>query len=169
MDAYEPSSDLTKAVLASIAAPLPFVLGMAFKAVPFKERMMGSVLALAVPMSLRAIASTQLAGGRVVLTKHGELTEETKRSILSRIAAWFVPSEVKDVTRAIQADVVRMAKEGYAEEAWRLEVADGEVIISVISTSFLKVSADSAVDMFFNSVDALKALKNKVPFMGAKK
>lgn len=168
MPTYEPSADLVKAVLAGIALPLPFVVGMAYKAVPFKEKVMSATLGVAIPTSLRAIASMQSSGTRIQLTKQGELTEETKRSILSRIADWFVPSEVKDVSSALQADITRMAEEEYAEESWRLEHSGGEVFIVITNTSFLRVSTDTVVDTFFNSLDGLRVLKDKLPFLGAK-
>lgn len=168
MPVYEPDKKLIEAVLAGIALPLGFIAGAAFKLVPFKDRVMSKALALAIPMSLRAIASAYPAGARIPLTKHGELTEETKRSVLTRIAAWFVPSEVKDVTKALQDDIVRMTTEGYAEEAWRLEATNGEIVIVVLNTSFLKVTADTAVDAFFNSMEAVKKFKDKLPLVGAK-
>lgn len=166
---YEADPKLTQAVLAAIAMPMPFFVGKLYWAVPFKERLMSSFLSLAMPMALRAIASTQPAGERIALTKHGELTEEVKRGLITRIAAWFIPSEVKEVSAMLQSEVVRMAKGGFAEEAWRLEIVGDEIMIHVINTSFLKVTADTAVDMFFNSSDALKALKDRLPFIGGKK
>src|SRR5262245_11626408 len=132
MSTYEPSPELVKAVLAGITAPLPFAIGLAYKAIPYKERGMSAALSYVVPLSLRAMSSGCATGTRLVLTQHGELTEEVKQSMVRRIAAWLVPSEVKDITAALQRDVVRMAHEGYAEEGWRLEVRGQEIVLVVL-------------------------------------
>lgn len=167
METYEPSENLTKAVLAAIAAPMPFLVATAFKLVPFKERLMSTALNIVIPMSLRALAATQTVGARVRITSHGELTDEVKRGMLHRIARWFVPNEVEDLVNELQSEVRRMARGNYSESGWRIEVAENECVIVVTSDSFLKVSADTVVDLFFDSVDGLKALKSKLPFVGA--
>ena len=167
METYEPSESLTKAVLAAIAAPMPFFVATAFKLVPFKERFMSAALGIVIPMSLRALAATQGVGTRIRITSHGELTDEVKRSLLQRIARWFVPNEVEDLVNELQSEVRRMARGNYTESGWKIEVTDGECVIEVTSTSFLKVSADTVVDVFFDSVEGLKALKSKLPFVGA--
>lgn len=163
---YEPSDALIKAVLVAIAAPLPFVVGMAFKVVLYKEKLMGAALGVAIPMSLRALAATQNDGTRLRITSHGELTEEVKRGMLDRIARWLVPSEVRDLIEELQSDVRRMARDEYTESGWRIEVESGECVIVVTGTSFLKVSADTVTDLFFDSVEGLKALRSKLPFVG---
>ena len=119
-------------------------------------------------MSLRSIAVTQDAGASIALTKHGELTEETKRGMLRRIATWFVPNEVKDITAALQQDVIRLGHSGFGEDAWRLEVRGEEIVLVVLNTSFLKVSADTVADAFMDSFDKLKAFKEKLPLLGGK-
>ncbi|MBP9756989.1 MAG: hypothetical protein KBD06_00130 [Candidatus Pacebacteria bacterium] len=167
MSEYVPSDDLIKAVLAAIAAPLPFVVGMAFKVVPYKEKLMSTALGIAIPMSLRAIAATQKEGARMRITSHGELTDEVKRGMIERIARWFVPNEVRDLTEALQSDVRRMARSVYTESGWNIEVEGDECVIVVTGTSFLKVSADTVADLFFDSVEALKVLRKKLPFVGA--
>ncbi len=167
MEVYEPSENLTKAVLAAIAAPLPFLVGTAFKLVPFKESLMSKALAVVIPMSLRALAATQEVGGRLRITSHGELTDEVKRGLLHRIARWFVPNEVEDLVNELQSEVRRMARATYKEDAWYIEVAAEECVIVVTSTSFLKVSADTVVDVFFDSVEGLKAIRSKLPFVGS--
>ncbi len=141
---------------------------MAAKVVPGKQAGVSMALQYAVPMALRAIASTQSAGATVALTESGELTEETKRGILARIAGWFIPSEVKDVTKGLQADIIRLGFENFGEDAWKLEVRGGEIVLIVLNTSFLKVSADTAVDVFFNSLEQVRYLKDKLPLVGKK-
>ncbi len=165
---YDPSPELTKAVLAGILAPLPRIAGFVAWAVPGKELVVGSALMVAIPMGLQAIASAYPAGTRIALTRHGELTEETKQGILRRIASWFVPSEVTDVVSALQKDIVRLGHERFGQESWKLEATDGEIVLIVVNTSFLKVSADTVADTLMNSFDKLKGLKDKLPFVGAK-
>jgi hypothetical protein len=161
---YEPSPELTKAVLAGILAPLPYVAGVLAKSVPYKETAVGKALQHVVPTSLRAIASTQSAGARLALTRHGELTEEAKQSIVRRIAGWFVPSEVQDVTKALQQDIVRLGRDGFGEDAWTLKAEEGEIVLVVLNTSFLRVSADTVADRFMDSFERLKIFKDKLPF-----
>jgi hypothetical protein len=165
---YVPSETLVSSVLAGILAPLPFVAGLAAKAIPGKETAVRLALGHAIPMSLRSIAMTQQAGATVALTKHGELTEETKQSLLRRIAAWFVPDEVKDITAALQQDVLRLARAGFGEDAWRLEARGEEIVLVVLDTSFLKVSADTVAETFMDSFERLKAFKDKLPLIGRK-
>lgn len=164
MSSYEPGPELTKAVLAGILAPLPFVAGMLAKRMPYKEAAVAKALQHVVPTSLRAIASTRGAGARIALTRHGELTEETKQSVVRNIAAWFVPSEVHDVTKALQQDIIRLGRDGFGEEAWKLEATEGEIVLVVIDTSFLKASADTVADLFMDSFERLKDFKNRLPF-----
>lgn len=90
---YQASPELTKAVLDAILAPVPFLIGVAVKAVPMsiKEGAIYHALTQVVPLSLGSIAMTQNEGSRITLTKHGELKEEVQASMLRRIASWFIP------------------------------------------------------------------------------
>lgn len=164
MNSYAPSPALTSAVLEAILAPVPFVAGLALKAIPhsIKESAVATSLAHIVPLSLGSIALTKDAGARIVLTQHGELKDEVQASMLRRIAVWFVPEEVKKVGAELRADVARLAAEEYATEAWRLELADDEVVLVVVNTSLIKQSSDTVVDLFFASHARLQSLKDKI-------
>jgi|GEM_PF-5442039 len=164
MKTYTPDAALTKAVLEAILAPIPFLAGIAIKAIPtsVKEGTISLALAQVVPLSLGSIALTQKEGARIALTKHGELKEDVKAGMVRRIATWFVPNEVKQVTAELQKDVVKMAQGGYATDSWRLEIVSDEVVLVVLNTSLVKHSTDTVVDLFFASNEKLKALKDKI-------
>ncbi|MBP9668854.1 MAG: hypothetical protein KBE09_01035 [Candidatus Pacebacteria bacterium] len=164
MATYVPSPELTKAVLDAILAPVPYVAGLVFKGIPtrMKESAIAMALAQVVPLSLGSIALTKSEGARIVLTQHGELKEEVQESMLRRIAAWFVPNEVKQVGIELHKDVVRLAAEGYATDSWKLEVTDNEIVLVVINTSLIKQSTDTVTDLFFASHELLRVWKDKI-------
>ena len=164
MNVYVPSHEFTKAVLEAMLAPVPYFAGLAIKAVPtsLKEGAISLALSQVVPLSFGSIALTQREGACITLTSHGELKEEVKAGMLRRIAAWFIPDEVKQVTVELQKEVVRLAREGYATDSWRLEVAGEEVVLVVLNTSLIKQSTDTVVDLFFASHEVLRSLKEKI-------
>ena len=59
-------------------------------------------------------------------------------------------------------EVARLGAEGYAEASWELKQDGGETVLVVKDTSLLKTSADTVVDVFFDSVAALKATKSTI-------
>ena len=164
MFSYRPSPELIGAVLKAISMPLPFVASMALWFVPsaLKNFVIGNALSLIVPMSLGAIALTRSGGARVALTTHGELTEEAKKSFVKRVAGWLVPDEVTALTDALHKDIVRLARDGYGTEAWRLEVRENEIVLVVLDTSLIRVTADTVIDIFFDSIGALAHVKDAV-------
>jgi len=168
---YTPSEEFTKAVVAGMLAPLPYLTALAAKAVPGKEYAVSKALAHVVPFSLHAIAATRPIGTRLSLTTHGELTEEAKASMLKRIANFFVPGEVKNVSSELNKEIIRLGKEGFGQEGiWRLEAEDKEIVLVVTGVSYLKESADTAFDLALDSADRLKALKEKiVPYLALKR
>jgi hypothetical protein len=140
---YVPSDKFVEVVLAGIMMPLPWYVSGPAKLVPYKEKVIGIALAQIVPLSLRAIAVTQIDGARLVLTSHGELTEEVKQSILKRVVWRLVPNEVVDISSELNKEIIRLATEEFEEEGWQLRVQENEVVLLVIGTSFLKVTADT--------------------------
>lgn len=157
MSEYQPSDQLTKAVLESLLMPLPFFLGIAAKAIPGKSTVVQFALRHTVPASLAAIAKTQRSGDTVSITSHGELTEEVKQSMVQRIAQWLMPDEVQVMVSALQADIIRIAQERYAGDGWHLEPRENEVVLVVTDTSVIRVTAETAADIFFRSFEKLQA------------
>jgi hypothetical protein len=163
MPDYNPSPELTKAVLDGIAAPLPFWVRIPLKAIPSsaKEKVVSGSLAHVIPASFATIASALDAGARVALTSHGELTEETKKSLISRIASWLAPDEVQVIRSELNKEVIRLAKEGFGNDAWQLTVQGNEVVHVVHRTSALKETYITVADALFDSFETLKGLKAK--------
>jgi hypothetical protein len=159
---YVPSEKFVEVVLAGIMMPLPWYVSGPAKLVPYKEKAIGIALAQVLPLSLRAIAVTQSDGARLVLTSHGQLTEEVKQSILKRIVWRLVPNEVVDISSELNKEIIRLATEEFEEEGWQLRGQENEVVLLVFGTSFLKVTADTVMDALFDSFDALKGYKERV-------
>ncbi len=164
MDTYTPSDDAKKAMIAALQSTVPYIAGLAIKAVPdsFKDRGAGFALAHAVPLALGSIAVAHGRDSRIPLTRHGTLTEEAKQGIIKRIALWFVPDELKTLTQAITADIVRLAENGYATDSVRLVIDNKEVVLVVVNASLIRQSADTAVDFFFASSEKLMAVKDAI-------
>lgn len=80
----------------------------------------------------------------------------------ARIASALVPSEVHAMTDALYQEVARLGAEGYAETSWELKQDGAEAVLLVKDTSLLKTSADTVVEVFFDSVAALKATKSTI-------
>ena len=161
---YVPDPQFVTKILTELTSALPFVARMAVKAVPvsLKEPAMRLSLAQAIPLSFSAIAMSQDNGSVVPLTRNGALTEKAKESLVKRIASALVPGEVHAMTDALYAEVARLGAEGYAEASWELKQDGGETVLLVKDTSLLKTSADTVVEVFFDSVAALKATKSTI-------
>lgn len=159
---YTPSDTLTEAVVAGFIAPMPFIAKGIAKAVPGKEAVVRKALATSVPLSLRAIAATRAAGTTVVLTRHGKLVEEVERGMLTRIAAWFVPDEVRHISNALQNDLQGLGEAGYAEESWRLEMSDRDIILVVLRASVVNETAVTVFETLCASYAALAPYKDIV-------
>lgn len=160
---YSASDRLTSAVLAGILSPLPFVVRMAAKALPRKELVVRAALSLAVPTGVRAVAAAHSAGEQIQITRKGSLTPEVQESLFKRIAGWFVPGEMKEMSRALDDEIRDMAQAGFEEHAWKLEHVSGEIVIHVLNTSFLKVTSDTVAETFMNSFEALKSYRDRLP------
>ena len=71
---------------------------------------------------------------------------------------------MKDMSLSIDVEIREMAQSGYAEDAWKLEYdVDGEIVIYVLSASFLKVTSDTVAETFINSFEPLKKYRDKLP------
>ncbi|MFZ2886401.1 MAG: hypothetical protein WA021_01125 [Minisyncoccia bacterium] len=154
---YTPSDELTKAVLAAFVAPIPYVVGVVVRAIPDKAKLwaVSKALEQVVPLSLGSYVLTQRKDARITLTKHGQLKEEVQQSLLKRIASWFVPEEVSAVSLALQKEVTSMANGGYVTDAFHLEMENGEVVLVVRDTSFIRGSADTVIDLLGKSSDSV--------------
>jgi hypothetical protein len=159
--AYVPDPQFVTKILTELTSSLPFVARMAVKGIPMalKEPAMRLALSQAIPLSFSAIAMSQDKGSVVPLTRNGALTEKAKESLVKRIAVALVPNEVHAMTDALYAEVARLGAAGYAETSWELKQDGKETVLVVKDTSLLKSSADTVVDLFFDSVAALKATK----------
>lgn len=162
--AYVPDPEFVSKILSELTSALPFVARMAVKGIPvsLKEPAMRLALAQAIPLSFSAIAMSQDKGSVVPLTRNGALTEKAKESLVKRIAVALVPSEVHAITDALYAEVARLGAAGYAETSWELKQDGAETVLLVKDTSLLKTSADTVVDVFFDSAAALKATKSTI-------
>ena len=161
---YLPDPRFVSTILGELTSSLPFVARMAVKAVPLgvKEPAMRAALSQAIPLSFGAIAISQAKGSVVALTRNGNLTEKAKESLVKRIAMALVPNEVHAITQALYEEVTRLGVEGYSEPSWELRRDGNETMLVVKDTSRLKTSADTAIDIFFDSIAALKAAKSTI-------
>ena len=164
MQAYIPDPEFVRVVRSEIVSSLPFPARMAVKVIPVtrKDQVVALALAQVIPLAFSAVALSGRSGGRIALTKDGDLTKEVKGGFLKRIAYWFVPSELVEIALALHREVVRVGNERLSCEAWSLEVAEGDVVLLVLDTSRIKETADTVADLFVDSFETLKAFKTKI-------
>ena len=161
---YVPDPQFVSKILGELTSSLPFVARMAVKGIPLalKEPAIRAALSRAIPLSFDAIAISQVKGSVVPLTRNGHLTEKAKESLVKRIAMALVPNEVHAITEALYEEVARLGAEGYSEASWELRRDGNETVLVVKDTSLLKISTDTVIEVFFDSIAALKATKSTI-------
>ncbi len=163
MHDYVPDPVFAKAMHKEIVSAIPFLPRQAVKLIPESAREAAVTLALAqvIPLSFGSIALSQVSGATIRLTRSGDLEADVKQSLIRRIALWLAADEASGITFALQHEIVRLATEEFGTDSWRLSIQEEEAVLTVMDTSMLRESADTVMDVFFNSFETLKGITQK--------